>query len=137
MNFFPIKSQILAVVATVMLLGPTAMAADIASCELNESTYTFDSDGQYQLETRKVISKQSSPNNGTAVTLSDAIYPIYYSVSFTPAGKIEGRLWMRINQPGPSHYGAVNADDTLHLWLEEASNTSATVYTLDCQLGLE
>ncbi len=137
MNFFPTKYQFLAGFATMMLLGPIAMASDIASCELHESTYSFDSNGQYQLETRKVISKQSSPSDGTVVTLSDAVYPVYYSVSFRPEGKIEGRLWMRVDQPGPSHYGAVNSDATLQLWLEESSNTSATVYTLACQYLLD
>lgn len=133
MNFFPIKYQILAGIAAMMLLGPIAMASDMASCELNESTYSFDANGRYQLETRNVISKRSSPNDGTVVTVSDAVYPVYYSVTFTPERKIEGRLWMRVDQPGPSHYGAVNADATLHLWLEESSNTGATVYTLACQ----
>lgn len=137
MNFFPTKYQFLAGFAAMMLLGPIAMASEIANCELVESTYTFGSNGQYQLQTRKVISKQSSPSDGTVVTLSDAVNPVYYSVNFRPEGKIEGRLWMRIDQPGPSHYGAVNSDAALQLWLEESSDTSATVYTLACQYILE
>ena len=137
MNFFRTKLQTLAGIAATMLLGSIATASDLASCELVESTYSFSANGQYQLEARQVISRQSSPNNDTVVTLSDATYPVYYSVTFTPEGKIEGRLWMRVDQPGPSHYGAVNADATLHLWLEESSNTGATVYTLACQFILE
>lgn len=133
MNYFPSKFLTASLLIVGALITEPALSAESVGCELNESLYTFSADGQYHLESKKVISRKTSKHHDTVVTLTDLVPPVSYSVSFTPGRKIEGRLSLNIIQPGQSQFGTVDDGDTLHLWIEEDFEDRATVYTLDCQ----
>ena len=122
------------VIALLALAIPfAAQAAPKAGCRLLLSAYETTDYVDYVHRYDQVIAQDAAQLGVEAVTFSGAHSPVFYRVELSPSGKIEGSLWLKVDQPGPSVYDS-REDGLFSVSVIDDYSTFRDVYRLDCEV---
>ena len=110
-----------------------AQAAPSAGCRLILSAYETTDYVDYVHRYDQVLQQDAVQLAAEKVTFNGAHSPVFFRAELSPNGKIEGSLWIKVDQPGPSIADS-REDGLLSISVIDDYSNFRDVYRLDCEV---